>query len=269
MSGSAIRGSRLGSGGHTAEAERGEAAPRIWVSFWCASKHETRPAFAADAPVPQTWECPRCGSPAGQDEQNPPSPSRAEPYKTHLAYVKDRRSDSDGEAILAEALARLRGVGSARAAAPEPQPTDGAADNALDDPGQRGPAGDDGRPEAPGGRAATAAEDQGPGDQQSPPPAPGETTRRSPGRAGRTRPAGRAGSGEGAARPARGPGRADGGTDQVAAETAADQEQRTPAESRPPAGEPRPAVPAEGRRCGECKYPVDSRSHKGLCLGQW
>jgi hypothetical protein len=32
-----------------------------------------------------------------------------EPYKTHLAYVKERRSDADGEAILAEALQRLRG----------------------------------------------------------------------------------------------------------------------------------------------------------------
>jgi hypothetical protein len=31
-----------------------------------------------------------------------------EPYKTHLAYVKERRSDADGDAILAEALERLR-----------------------------------------------------------------------------------------------------------------------------------------------------------------
>ena len=31
-----------------------------------------------------------------------------EPYKTHLAYVKERRSDADGEAILNEALEGLR-----------------------------------------------------------------------------------------------------------------------------------------------------------------
>jgi hypothetical protein len=31
-----------------------------------------------------------------------------EPYKTHLAYVKERRSDADGDAILTEALERLR-----------------------------------------------------------------------------------------------------------------------------------------------------------------
>jgi hypothetical protein len=90
------------------EAERGEAAPRVRVSFWCANLHETRPSFASDAAVPELWDCPRCGLPAGQDETNPPAPPRNEPYKTHLAYVKERRSDKDGAAILAEALERLR-----------------------------------------------------------------------------------------------------------------------------------------------------------------
>src|SRR6201992_2395218 len=108
-SGNAIRGSRVGAG-PMGEAERGESAPRVWVSFWCANRHETRPSFATDAAIPDTWECPRCGNPAGQNEQAPPKTPRLEPYKTHLAYVKERRSDSDGEAILAEALARLRGA---------------------------------------------------------------------------------------------------------------------------------------------------------------
>ncbi|BCB78584.1 hypothetical protein Pflav_049940 [Phytohabitans flavus] len=44
----------------------------------------------------------------GLDQLNPPGPARAEPYKSHLAYVKERRSDADGEALLAEALAALR-----------------------------------------------------------------------------------------------------------------------------------------------------------------
>jgi hypothetical protein len=90
------------------EAERGEAAPRTWVSFWCSNGHETRPSFASDAAIPDQWECPRCGFPAGQDQASPPAPPRVEPYKTHLAYVKERRSDADGEAILAEARQRLR-----------------------------------------------------------------------------------------------------------------------------------------------------------------
>ena len=58
--------------------------------------------------MPETWDCPRCGFPAGRDQGNPPGPPRSEPYKTHLAYVKERRSDADGEQILAEALESLR-----------------------------------------------------------------------------------------------------------------------------------------------------------------
>lgn len=36
---------------------------------------------------------------------------KVEPHKTHLAYVKERRSDVDGEAILDEALGSLRDRG--------------------------------------------------------------------------------------------------------------------------------------------------------------
>jgi RNA polymerase-binding protein len=90
------------------EAERGEEAPRQRVSFWCANLHETRPSFSLEAPVPDTWDCPRCGFPAGRDRANTPAPPRTEPYKTHLAYVRERRDDDAGEAILAEALAALR-----------------------------------------------------------------------------------------------------------------------------------------------------------------
>lgn len=105
--GNAIRGSRVGAG-PMGEAERGERAPRKHVSFWCANGHETRPSFALDAAVPDLWDCPRCGLPASQDNQNPPPAPKNEPYKTHLAYVKERRSDEDGAAILEEALQALR-----------------------------------------------------------------------------------------------------------------------------------------------------------------
>jgi hypothetical protein len=90
------------------ESERGETAPRHRISYWCANGHESRPSFAVEADLPEVWDCPRCGFPAGQNEQRPPDAPRNEPYKTHLAYVKERRSDADGEAILAEALARLK-----------------------------------------------------------------------------------------------------------------------------------------------------------------
>jgi len=106
-SGSAIRGSRVGAG-PMGEAERGEAAPRIRVAFYCANKHQVVPSFAHDAQIPDEWDCPRCGFPAGKDPENPPAPPKTEPYKTHLAYVKERRSEADGEAILQEAIAKLR-----------------------------------------------------------------------------------------------------------------------------------------------------------------
>jgi len=111
-SGNAIRGSRVGAG-PMGEAERGDTAPRFWISYWCSNGHESRPSFAeeANAQIPENWDCPRCGFPAGRDKDNPPAPPRTEPYKTHLAYVRERRSDVDGEAILAEALQKLRSTG--------------------------------------------------------------------------------------------------------------------------------------------------------------
>jgi hypothetical protein len=90
------------------ESDRGETAPRQRVAFWCANGHESRPSFAADAELPELWDCRRCGYPAGRDRDNPPAPPRNEPYKTHLAYVRERRDQKDGEAILAEALDELR-----------------------------------------------------------------------------------------------------------------------------------------------------------------
>lgn len=107
--GNAIRGSRVGAG-PMGEAERGESAPRVVVAYYCANGHVTQPSFAEEPGlvIPDVWDCQRCGFPAGQDKDNPPSPPRVEPYKTHLAYVKERRSDAEGEVILDEALGALR-----------------------------------------------------------------------------------------------------------------------------------------------------------------
>ena len=54
-------------------------------------------------------ECQKCGMPAGLDQQNPPQEIKTEPYKTHLAYVEERRNEEDGLEVLVEAMARLRG----------------------------------------------------------------------------------------------------------------------------------------------------------------
>ena len=106
-SGSAIRGSRIGSSPMRPD-ERSEPAPRREVTYFCAAGHTSVVRFAAEAAEPEVWDCTRCGQPAGLDGQNPPGRSRNEPYKSHLAYVKERRSEEDGAAILAEALAKVR-----------------------------------------------------------------------------------------------------------------------------------------------------------------
>ena len=105
--GSAIRGSRVGAG-PMGEAERGEAAPRQRVIYFCAQRHQSEIIFAVDAAIPDSWDCPRCGLPASLDSDNPPPPPKIEPYKTHLAYVKERRSDQEAADILDEALRVLR-----------------------------------------------------------------------------------------------------------------------------------------------------------------
>lgn len=105
--GNAIRGSRVGAG-PVGEAERGEAAAREYVSYYCANHHVIRPAFSVDAEIPDEWDCPRCGLPANRNAENPPARPHTIPYKTHLAYVKERRSDDEAATILSEALTHLR-----------------------------------------------------------------------------------------------------------------------------------------------------------------
>jgi hypothetical protein len=105
--GNAIRGSRVGAG-PMGEAERGDAAPRQRVFYFCAHRHQSEIVFSVEANIPDSWDCPRCGLPASLDSENPPPPPRIEPYKTHLAYVKERRSDKEAAEILAEALKLLR-----------------------------------------------------------------------------------------------------------------------------------------------------------------
>jgi len=108
--GSAIRGSRVGSG-PMGEQDRGVHAERITISYWDALGNETVRHFAANLPedeIPETIDSPASGLPAGRDKNNPPAMAKNEPYKTHLAYVKERRSEEEAEQILDEALQKLR-----------------------------------------------------------------------------------------------------------------------------------------------------------------
>lgn len=106
----AIRGARVGSG-PMGEKDYGIRAERNPVSYWDALGNETIRYFAADVAeddIPEQIDAPQSGLPAGRDRKNPPQLSKPEPYKTHLAYVKERRTDEESKELLEEALQKLR-----------------------------------------------------------------------------------------------------------------------------------------------------------------
>jgi hypothetical protein len=93
------------------EQDRGFHADRIQVSYWDELGNETIRNFAANLPddeIPEIIDSPSTGLPAGRDKDNPPSVTKLEPYKTHLAYVKERRTEKEAAELLEEALEQLR-----------------------------------------------------------------------------------------------------------------------------------------------------------------
>ena len=108
--GSAIRGSRVGAG-PMGEQYRGFKSERVQRSYYCINGHVQEPMFAAHidpSEIPDMIDCPNCGMPAGQDKKNTPEIAKHEPYKTHLAYVKERRTSDEAKSLLDEALASIR-----------------------------------------------------------------------------------------------------------------------------------------------------------------
>jgi hypothetical protein len=93
------------------EADRGFQAERVERNYYCSNGHATNRAFAANVDaleIPEQLDCPNCGLPAGQDKDNPPIIAKHEPYKTHLAYVKERRTDDEAKDLLEEAVSAVR-----------------------------------------------------------------------------------------------------------------------------------------------------------------
>ena len=106
---SSIRASRL-SGPGSAEVDRGGAlADRREVVYWCASGHVSAPQIAADVEAPEQWECNTCGEPASRSTMAPPPAApRSAFHKTPYEFLMMRRTEEEGEALLAEALSDLR-----------------------------------------------------------------------------------------------------------------------------------------------------------------
>jgi hypothetical protein len=103
------------------EMDHGVRAERVSVSYWDVLGNETVRYFAADVDpeeIPEQIDSPQSGLPAGRDQANPPQLPKNEPYKTHLAYVKERRTPEEAEELLEQALQKLRERrGSAKASA--------------------------------------------------------------------------------------------------------------------------------------------------------
>ncbi|TNB72591.1 RNA polymerase-binding protein RbpA [Arthrobacter sp. BB-1] len=114
---SGFRGTRAGvteGAGFSFESEdHGKPLPRIRVSYWCAKGHETTPVFLKlpEDQIPLVWDCRKCGGPASRDGQAAAADAVDDGYKSHLEYVKERRSDQDAEDVLAGALEKLRARG--------------------------------------------------------------------------------------------------------------------------------------------------------------
>ncbi|WP_258805862.1 RNA polymerase-binding protein RbpA [Pseudarthrobacter sp. NS4] len=116
---SGLRGTRAGVTAGTRSSlqsneDHGSAPPRIRVSYWCAKGHETQPVFLKlpEDQIPLVWDCRRCGAPASRDGQAAMVADEIDDgFKSHLEYVKERRSGQDAEDVLARALERLRARG--------------------------------------------------------------------------------------------------------------------------------------------------------------
>jgi hypothetical protein len=93
------------------ERDRGFKAERITINYYCINAHVQSIAFAATVEaeeIPLEIDCPNCGLPAGTDKDNPPQIAKHEPYKTHLAYVKERRTEEEAKQLLEEAIESIR-----------------------------------------------------------------------------------------------------------------------------------------------------------------
>jgi hypothetical protein len=102
-----VRGTRVGAGPAREPNGRGSAVAKAVVLYYCASRHRTTVPFLWTATPPPQWECRVCSQPAGTDPVDPPDAvSGLAGEKTHLGRVRDRRSQAEGDALMAESLAR-------------------------------------------------------------------------------------------------------------------------------------------------------------------
>jgi len=104
---STMRGTRVGAGPAGDPLGRGLAVAKVVVLYHCANGHRTTVPFIWTATPPPQWECRVCSQPAGTDPLYPPPKGAGyQGEKSHLGRVKSRRSPAEGDALMAESLAR-------------------------------------------------------------------------------------------------------------------------------------------------------------------
>ena len=102
-----MQGTRVGAGPAGEPYGRGSTVAKVSVIYHCANKHQTLVPFIWTATPPPQWECRVCSQPAGTNPLDPPPPvARLMGEKTHLERVRDRRTQADGDLLMAESLAR-------------------------------------------------------------------------------------------------------------------------------------------------------------------
>lgn len=110
MSQQTMRGMRLGS--QSLESERGvNYSARATFTFECVNEHTTTLVFAAEAEIPQTWQCRQCDSQAILLENGKKVILDASEDKTprsHWEMLLERRTRDELEEILQERLDYIR-----------------------------------------------------------------------------------------------------------------------------------------------------------------
>ncbi|HEY5820854.1 MAG TPA: RNA polymerase-binding protein RbpA [Propionibacteriaceae bacterium] len=83
-------------------------SPRQSIEFDCPAGHHFTVVFSQEAELPATWDCTRCGDPAARSDGYQAAAQNVKPDRTHMDRLRERRTDLELEAILAERLQLIK-----------------------------------------------------------------------------------------------------------------------------------------------------------------
>lgn len=106
---SSVRASKP-SGAPSTQVDRGgPLTPRLAVYYWCVADHSTAVMFDAAATAPPDWECGTCGVAAHRERGTATLATRPRVFpRTPYEFLMMRRTEKEGEDLLAEAMADVR-----------------------------------------------------------------------------------------------------------------------------------------------------------------